>query len=92
LRCVIFAQRSILTKEQLQKEVIALEKQGHRRLLVLTGEHPKYTFDDLLEALKTIAETRSEPCGQIRRCNVEIPSLSLSDMKRLKATDVVSGR
>eukprot|EP00873_Tetraselmis_striata_P040285 jgi/Tetstr1/460549/TSEL_005807.t1 len=81
--------RSILTDQQLREEVVALEKQGHRRLLVLTGEHPKYTFDQFLNALKIIAETRSEPCGQIRRCNVEIPSLSLSDMKRLKATNVV---
>jgi len=36
-----------------------------------------------------ISETTSDPCGQIRRANVEIPSLSLSDMRRLKATDVV---
>lgn len=32
---------------------------------------------------------RTEPCGNIRRINVEIPSLSLSDMRRLKATDHV---
>ena len=32
---------------------------------------------------------RTEPCGNIRRINVEIPSLSLSDMRRLKATDKV---
>nr|AHH85813.1 FeFe-hydrogenase assembly protein [Tetraselmis sp. GSL018] len=82
-------ERSSLNEQQLREEVEALQKQGHRRLLVLTGEHPKYPFDDFLKALHTIAETRSEPCGQIRRCNVEIPSLSLSDMKRLKATDVV---
>mmetsp|Transcript_3195 Transcript_3195/g.9093 ORF Transcript_3195/g.9093 Transcript_3195/m.9093 type:complete len:291 (-) Transcript_3195:1017-1889(-) len=83
-------ERSALNEEQLREEVEALQKQGHRRLLVLTGEHPKYTFDEFLKALKTISEVRSDPCGQIRRCNVEIPSLSLSDMKRLKATDVVS--
>jgi 2-iminoacetate synthase len=32
---------------------------------------------------------RTEPCGSIRRVNVEIPTLSVSDMKRLKATDKV---
>ena len=34
---------------------------------------------------------KTEPCGSIRRINVEIPSLSLSDMRRLKATDKVRG-
>ena len=32
---------------------------------------------------------RTEPCGSIRRMNVEIPSLSVSDMRRLKATNHV---
>eukprot|EP00123_Amoebidium_parasiticum_P015765 comp23136_c1_seq4/m.37333 comp23136_c1_seq4/g.37333 ORF comp23136_c1_seq4/g.37333 comp23136_c1_seq4/m.37333 type:complete len:358 (-) comp23136_c1_seq4:91-1164(-) len=70
-------------------QVVALEKQGHRRLLLLTGEHPKYTFDQFLEAIETVASVQTEPCGNIRRINVEIPALSVSDMKRLKATDKV---
>jgi hypothetical protein len=28
--------------------VAALQQQGHRRILALTGEHPKYTFDQFL--------------------------------------------
>lgn len=36
-----------------------------------------------------ISSVRSEPCGNIRRINVEIPSLSVSDVRRLKATDHV---
>lgn len=82
-------QRSALTDQQLKEEVAALEKQGHRRLLVLTGEHPRYTFDDFLHAVDVISSVKTEPCGNIRRMNVEIPSLSLSDMRRLKATDKI---
>ena len=82
-------ERSQLTDDQLKAEVEALQHQGHRRLLVLTGEHPRYSFDKFLEALKTISSVRTEPCGNIRRINVEIPALSLSDMRRLKALDVV---
>lgn len=81
--------RSALTKDELIAEVTALQQQGHRRLLVLTGEHPKYTFDHFLDALQTIKSVRSEPCGAIRRMNVEIPALSVSDFRRLKATDCV---
>eukprot|EP00951_Prasinocladus_malaysianus_P024193 scaffold208110_cov34-Prasinocladus_malaysianus.AAC.1 len=43
----------MLTEQQLKDEVVALEKQGHRRLLVLTGEHPKYTFDEFLKVGKS---------------------------------------
>ena len=67
----------------------SLEQQGHRRLLVLTGEHPKYTFDQFLHAIDIISSVQTEPCGNIRRINVEIPTLSVSDMRRLKATDKV---
>ena len=48
-------QRSALTDKQLREEVAALQQQGHRRLLVLTGEHPKYTFDSFLKAIDTIS-------------------------------------
>jgi 2-iminoacetate synthase ThiH len=36
-----------------------LEKQGHRRLLILTGEHPKYTFDQFLDALHTVKNVKT---------------------------------
>ena len=51
----VYVQRSALTDEQLREEVAALQLQGHRRLLVLTGEHPKYTFDAFLKAIDTIS-------------------------------------
>jgi hypothetical protein len=37
-----------------------------------------------------INSVKTDPCGNIRRVNVEIPTLSVSDMRRLKATDCVS--
>eukprot|EP00808_Paulinella_micropora_P007776 g3521.t1 len=81
--------RSALSDEEIIRETEALQLQGHRRLLVLTGESPKYSFDDFLHALALIASVRTEPCGGIRRMNVEIPSLSVSDIRRLKATNNV---
>jgi hypothetical protein len=41
------------------QEVQVLEKQGHRRLLILTGEHPKYTFDQFLDALQTVKSVKT---------------------------------
>lgn len=102
-----------------REEVEALEAMGHRRLLLLTGEHPKYPLEKFLEAVNVVSTARviqiqgarephrqgvwlavcgrvqvgnvkmNNPCGEIRRINVEIPSLSVSDMKRLKATKYI---
>eukprot|EP01086_Lenisia_limosa_P001575 TRINITY_DN1311_c0_g1_i1.p1 TRINITY_DN1311_c0_g1~~TRINITY_DN1311_c0_g1_i1.p1 ORF type:complete len:534 (-),score=191.69 TRINITY_DN1311_c0_g1_i1:34-1635(-) len=76
--------RSCLSNDDLTRQVQLLQKQGHRRLLLLTGEHPAYTFDDFLDALKLTSEIETEPFGKIRRVNVEIPPLSVSDFRRLK--------
>jgi hypothetical protein len=54
--CCAVLQRTALSDEDIRSEVEALERQGHRRLLVLTGEHPKYTFDQFLHV--------SSPQGQ----------------------------
>ena len=52
--------RSALSDEELREEVASLERQGHRRLLVLTGEHPKYTFDQFLKVCAAAAAAGQE--------------------------------
>lgn len=52
-------ERSILTDDDLREEVAALQRQGHRRILALTGEHPKYTFDNFLHV--SAAARRQRP-------------------------------
>ncbi|KAA8492094.1 2-iminoacetate synthase [Porphyridium purpureum] len=83
------APRGTLSNDQLVREVEALQRQGHRRLLLVAGESPKYSFEQTLEALQIVSQVRTEPCGGIRRINVEIPTLSVSDFRRLKATNCV---
>ncbi|MDP7457877.1 MAG: radical SAM protein, partial [Candidatus Woesearchaeota archaeon] len=67
--------RRILSSDEIRKEVEILEKQGHKRLLMLMGEDfDKYSFDDFLEAINVAYSVKSG--GDIRRINVEIPPLS----------------
>lgn len=82
-------ERSKLTLDEVAKEIKVLEKMGHKRVLMLTGEHPAYSFDEFLEAVKIASQTKCGKSGEIRRINVEIPTLSVSDMRRLKALGCV---
>jgi 2-iminoacetate synthase len=81
--------RVALTMEQIAEEVKAIEREGHKRLLMLCGEHPtRSRLDYFIEAIETAYATRSEKGGEIRRINVEIAPLSVPDFKRLKAANI----
>ena len=56
--------RKKLTMEEIEREVIALQDLGHKRLLLEAGEHPKYNpIEYILDAIKTIysISTRTAP-------------------------------
>ncbi|KPK32773.1 MAG: hypothetical protein AMS24_03235 [Chlamydiae bacterium SM23_39] len=78
--------RKALTKKELIAEVKTLQQQGHKRLLMLMGDHPKYSFEDFIKAVEIASRVTSKPHGEIRRINVEIPSLTIEQFKKLKAT------
>ncbi|MFW6381599.1 MAG: [FeFe] hydrogenase H-cluster radical SAM maturase HydG [Bacillota bacterium] len=80
--------RKILSQEEIRKEVEALEREGHKRLLVLTGESPRTSLDYIIESIETCYNTKTENGGEIRRINVEIAPLSTPDFVRLKKAEI----
>ncbi|MCK4956313.1 MAG: [FeFe] hydrogenase H-cluster radical SAM maturase HydG, partial [Candidatus Cloacimonetes bacterium] len=46
--------RKTLTHEELINETKALENAGHKRLIMVYGEHPKYDADYIAETVKTV--------------------------------------
>jgi 2-iminoacetate synthase len=82
-------QRVALTMEQIRKEVMVLEREGHKRLLMLCGEHPtRSSLEYFMEAIETAYATRTEKGGEIRRINVEIAPLQVDDYRKLKKTGI----
>eukprot|EP00764_Aduncisulcus_paluster_P007727 gnl/Carplike_NY0171/251_a360_3810.p1 GENE.gnl/Carplike_NY0171/251_a360_3810~~gnl/Carplike_NY0171/251_a360_3810.p1 ORF type:complete len:568 (+),score=172.18 gnl/Carplike_NY0171/251_a360_3810:56-1759(+) len=81
--------RTVLDSSQVAADARAIVKQGHKRTLMLCGESPKYPFDSFVDAMVATNAVRDEKGSSIRRINVEVPTLSVSDMKRLKATDSI---
>ncbi|ACL70679.1 [FeFe] hydrogenase H-cluster radical SAM maturase HydG [Halothermothrix orenii] len=80
--------RKKLSIEEIKEEVRALEREGHKRLLVLTGETPETDLDYVVEGIKAAYETRTEHGGEIRRINVEIAPLTTEDFKKLKEAKI----
>lgn len=81
--------RVALTMEQIAREVQVLEREGHKRLLMLCGEHPtRSSLEYFMEAIETAYAVKTEKGGEIRRINVEIAPLEVSEYKELKKTGI----
>lgn len=81
--------RVALTMEEIAQEVKFLEQEGHKRLLMLCGEHPnRSSLDYFIEAIETAYAVTSDRSGEIRRINVEIAPLSVEEYKRLLAAKI----
>jgi len=82
------AQRRKLTQEQLKEEVQILEKLGHKRLALETGEDPvNCPIDYVIDSIQTIYSLKFEN-GSIRRINVNIAATSIENYYRLKEADI----
>lgn len=78
--------RRTLSQEDIAREVAALERQGHKRVLLVASENPtSQGLDYVLESIRTVYATRSGPRGEIRRVNVNIAPLSVEGFRRLRA-------
>lgn len=81
-------ERRVLSMEEIRGEVEILLSEGHKRVLVVAGEHPKLSGIDYLErAIATVYDTRVGNAN-IRRVNVNCAPLSVEDFKRLKACGI----
>jgi len=82
------AARRRLTREELLEEVRLLEKMGHKRLAVETGEDPvNCPLDYVIDCIKAIYGLKCEN-GAIRRVNVNIAATTVENYRRLKEANI----
>ena len=74
--------RRRLTLDEIRNETKALVSMGHKRLIVVYGEHPSSDADYIAESLKTIYATKVGN-GEIRRANVNAAPMSIEQLKML---------
>lgn len=76
--------RKKLTQEEIEREVIALQDMGHKRLALEAGEDPKNNpLEYILESIETIYKIRHKN-GAIRRVNVNIAATSVENYTKLR--------
>ena len=77
--------RRVLTMDEVRREVNILLAEGHRRILLVAGEHPKQSGIDYIEQAVATVYDAEVGNASIRRVNVNCAPLSVEDFKRLKA-------
>ncbi len=75
--------RKKLSQAEIEKEVIALQDMGHKRLALEVGEDPKNCdIDYILQSIDTIYNVKHKN-GAIRRVNVNIAATTVENYKKL---------
>ncbi|MBN1256943.1 MAG: [FeFe] hydrogenase H-cluster radical SAM maturase HydG [Planctomycetes bacterium] len=81
-------QRKILNQEQIRREIeVLVGKIGHKRLILVYGEHPETDVDYIADSIKTIAQvkvkTRKGGTTGIRRCNINAAPMQAAELAKL---------
>ena len=79
--------RRVLTQEEVEAETHVLaSKIGHKRLVIVFGEHPESAVDYIADTMKTVYSVHDKVrngVGEIRRVNVNAAPMSISDLRKL---------
>jgi 2-iminoacetate synthase len=82
-------ERRVLDMAAVRAETEALAGQlGHKRLIVVYGEHPESGLDYIAESIRTVYSVKVQTrrgVGQIRRVNVNAAPMRVAELKTLKS-------
>jgi 2-iminoacetate synthase len=75
--------RTTLDREDLIRQVTALEDAGQKRLILVYGEHPKYDARFIAETVGIVYSVKSGP-GEIRRVNINAAPFDVDGFRIIK--------
>ena len=79
--------RRQLTIEEVRRETEAVVSVGHKRLIVVYGEHPDSSLEYMTETMRAIYDVKVAG-GEIRRVNVNAAPMSIGQFRRLKEVGI----
>lgn len=75
--------RVTLSTSQLEEETKALIDQGHKRLILVYGEHPRYSADFIAATVKAVYSVKHNK-GEIRRLNINAAPFDVEGFRVIK--------
>jgi len=79
--------RRTLSEADIRQQVEALENNGHKRLILVFGEHQAYDAEFIAQSVRTVYDTRAGH-GEIRRVNVNAAPLDHEGYKIVKDSGI----
>ncbi len=79
--------RKTLNKSELDQQVLALEQAGHKRLILVFGEHPDYTPEYMAETVNQVYGIK-DGNGEIRRVNINAAPMDHDGYKIMKQAGI----
>jgi len=81
------AVRRTLTDDEVKEQVIALESKGHKRLILVWGEHPMYSPEQIAKTVRIVYSTKSGN-GEIRRVNINAAPQTVEGYRIIKEAGI----
>ena len=79
--------RRTLSPEEIRAQVEALENRGHKRLILVFGEHPSYDARFIADSVRTVYATKVGQ-GSIRRVNINAAPLDVEGFRIVKEAGI----
>jgi 2-iminoacetate synthase len=79
--------RKTLTMTELDQEVLALVDRGHKRLILVYGEHPQYDAQFIHDTVKEVYSIKKDN-GEIRRVNINAAPLDVDGFRLVKSAGI----
>ena len=81
------ARRRTLSRSELEENVMALEENGQKRLILVFGEHRSYSPQYIADTVKTVYSVKKGN-GEIRRVNINAAPLDTDGFRQVKEAGI----
>ena len=81
------AKRRTLTNDEIRDEVVALEENGQKRLILVYGEHPEYSPEFIAENVRLVYSVKKER-GEIRRVNINAAPMDIDGFRTVRNSGI----
>lgn len=79
--------RRTLNQQEIAEQVEALEKAGHKRLILVFGEHREYSAEFIAESVRKVYSVKVDN-GEIRRVNINAAPLDVEGFRTVKKSGI----